>query len=167
MPWNPTTSRATGFKVTAQVWNDEVVENFEFLEEVSYNPFVDAVSVTATTEGTANAIVADSARTYEAVPHLIEFFSISARPAPTAGARLDFGLFDSTTALGLITTLITPAAANMFVPVYAPIRLTPTAASHTYNVKAWVSTGTGTVSAGAGGAGLNMPGYLRITRVAT
>jgi hypothetical protein len=44
----------------------------------------------------------------------------------------------------------------------------PTAASHTYVISSQNGgAGTSTVSAGAGGAGVNMPGFIRITRVPT
>ena len=41
---------------------------------------------------------------------------------------------------------------------------TPTAGAHTYAVKAFVSTGTLTVNAGAGGSGNLVPGHLRVTK---
>jgi len=41
---------------------------------------------------------------------------------------------------------------------------TPTVGAHTYAVKAFVSTGTLTVNAGAGGSGNLVPGHLRVTK---
>jgi hypothetical protein len=41
---------------------------------------------------------------------------------------------------------------------------TPAAGAHTYAVKAFVSTGTLTVGAGAGGSGNLVPGWLRVTK---
>jgi hypothetical protein len=168
MPWTTAVTRSSGFSVTAAVWNSEHVDNMNFLKEVGYTQFTSAVSVTATTDATADTVVSSGAITYEAVPHLIEFFVRAARPdSGAAGRNLNIALYDSTTSLGLIGLVQTPAAATMWVPVYAMRRLTPTAASHTYIVKAWVNAGTGNIDAGAGGAGVGMPGFIRITRVPT
>lgn len=142
--------------------------SLRFLKEVDYEEFTSDVSVTATSEGTANSVVSASTLTYEAVPHLIEFFATGARPDNGAAGRiLHITLFDSTTVIGALAGVTTPAASNMNVPVYLARRLTPTAASHTYNIKAWASAGTGLIQAGSGGAGTKLPGFIRITRVPT
>ena len=142
--------------------------SLRFLKEVAYVEFTADVSVTATTEGTANSVVSAGAITYEAVPHLIEFFAPGARPDNGAAGRiLHLILYDSTTALGELAGPTTPAAANDNHPIMAARRLTPTAAAHTYNVKAWTSAGTALVQAGAGGSGTKFPGFIRVTRVPT
>ena len=100
-----------------------------FLEEVDYDQGTSNVNVTATTEGTANSIIAGSAHTYEAVPHLIEFYAPQATPDNGAiGRGLHFVLYDVTTAIGEFAFLQTPAASSMNLPVFAAHRLTPTAA---------------------------------------
>jgi hypothetical protein len=163
MPWTGTTTRSTGFLVTAAVWNSELVDNMTFLEEVNYTEFTSNVSITATTEGTANQVVTSGAISYENVPHLIEFWC----PAVTAGvAALRLGVFDGTTQVGLFTN----SAANETSRAYkGEHRLIPTAASHTYNVRGYnASAATGTVAAGAGGTGVTLlPGFIRVTRIPT
>lgn len=130
--------------------------------------FTSDVTVTATTEGTANSVVSAGAITYENVPHLITFCAPGARPDNGAAGRiLHIILYDSTTAIGELCGLTTPAAANMNVCVTAQHKLTPTAASHTYNVKAWTSAGTALIQAGAGGSGTKLPGFIRIERIPT
>lgn len=142
--------------------------SLRFLKEVAYVEFTSDVSVTATTEATGNSVVSAGAITFEAVPHMIEFFAPGARPDNAAAGRvLHLILYDSTTALGELAAPQTPAAANDNQPVFLARRLTPTAASHTYNVKAWVSTGTGLVQAGAGGTGTKLPGFIRAVRIPT
>ena len=79
MAWTSTTTRASGFLVTAAVWNSEHVDNMTFLEEVGYAQITSDVTVTATTEATANSVVSLGAITYEAVPHMIEFSAPDAR----------------------------------------------------------------------------------------
>ena len=168
MAWTTATTRATGFTVTAAVWNAEVVDNMLHLEEVGYTAFTSPVSITATTEGTANQIVSSGAISYEAVPHMIEFHAPNARPDNAAANRsINFVLEDSTTVIATIGRILTPAASNNTVPVFCGYRITPTAASHTYNVRAWVNAGTGNVGAGASGTTTDGPGYIRIWKVVT
>ena len=165
MPWNIPATRSTGYLVTAANWN-EVANDLAFLAEVAYTEFTADVSITATTAATANQIVSAGAVTYEAVPHMIEFWV--ARYASPA-AQTWFLLRDGTTILGTLANV----QASDVEPGFALMRrLTPTAASHTYNVAAYnQSAGTGTLKAGTGGTAGDgttyLPGYIRITRIPT
>ena len=165
MPWTHISTHATGYLYTAtdlnNAWN-----NLTFLEEVAYVEFTSDVSVTATTVGTANQIVSAGAITYEAVPHLIEFH-VARYTAPAQATN--FILRDGTTGLGTLTQI---AASDNEGSLYRARRLTPTAASHTYNVAAWLGgAGTGTVKAGTGGTAGDgstyLPGWIRVTRIPT
>lgn len=124
-------------------------------------------SITATTEGTADTIVTGASVAYDgATEILVEFQAYSARPdSGAAGRNLDIILTDGGTSLGIIAELTTPAAAAMQFPLRAARKLTPSAASHTYDIRAFVNVGTGIVYSGAGGAGAGMPMFMRITRV--
>jgi hypothetical protein len=167
MAWTNTTVRSSGFLVTAAVWNNELVNNMQHLMEVGYAEITSDVTVTATSEATATAVVSLGAITYEAVPHLIEFSAPDARPnTGAAGQNITFALFDSTTAVvGVWGRIATPAASGNLLPVRLGYRFTPTAASHTYNVKCWVSVTSGLVQAGAGGSATHGPAWLRIVRI--
>jgi hypothetical protein len=116
------------------------------------------VSVTATTEGTANTVVTASAFSFDgATEVLIEFFAVDAVPGT---GQLNLWLYDGGSSIGLLgfrTTARSPGG---------PLRryLTPSNASHTYSIRASVDAGTGQLSAGAGGAATNLPGYIRITK---
>lgn len=166
MPWTATVTRATGFPVTAAVWNSEHVDNLNFLREVNYTAFTADVSITATTVGTANQVVSSGAITYEAVPHLIEFYSPQIVSAAVAMRLI---LRDGTTVLGTLTQFNASIIPMGFM---ASTRITPTAASHTYNIAGWnAAAGTWTVKGGTGGAAGDattyLNGYLRIRRVPT
>ena len=165
MPWSDPATRSSGYTVTATNWN-EFANNFNFLAEVAYAEFTSDVSVTATTVGTANQIVSSGAITYEAVPHIIEFYCSRATNAAVVNHLI---LRDGTTVLG---TLLSNAASANIAGIYARRRLTPTAASHTYNVASWnAAAGTWTYQAGTGGATGDtttfFPGFIRIHRVPT
>lgn len=84
--------------------------------------------------------------------------------APSAGS-MQINLQDGATNLGVIASLIT---SSVEAPVYCARRLIPTAASHTYKITANnIVSQTSTIYAGAGGAGVNMPGFIRITWIPT
>ncbi len=165
MPWSLPATRSSGYTVTATNWN-ELVNDLRFLAEIAYQEFTADVSITATAVGSANQIVSAGAATYEAAPILIEFWAARyTAPATTT----QFVLRDGTTVLGTFTQTVSN---QNQMPIYFARRLTPTAASHTYNVAAWNSAaGTGTVKAGSGGtagdASTFLPGYIRVTYVPT
>lgn len=165
MPWTNPATRSTGYLVTSTNWN-ELVNNSLFLAEVNYTSFTADVSITATTAATANQIVSSGAITYEAVPHMIYFWA--ARYTAPAQATT-FLIRDGTTILGTLTQTV---ASQNQMPFPLEYRVTPTAASHTYNVAAYnAAASTGTVKAGSGGAAGDattfVPGFIRIVRVPT
>ena len=50
-------------------------------------------------------------------------------------------------------------------PMFLARQLTPSAAAHTYSIRAFLSAaGTYTFAAGAGGSGVTMPGFIKIIR---
>lgn len=165
MPFPSLATRSTGYDVTATNWND-VINYLNSLREVNYTEFTSDVTITATTVGAAGQIVTAGAITYEAVPHLIEFYC----PQATQGAAQNFlVLRDGTTVLGTIARFASGVSAA---PVYAVRRLTPSAASHSYNFASWnAAAGTWVYQAGTGGTAgdttTDLPGFIRVSRVPT
>lgn len=136
-------------------------------KELDYVETTSNTSVTATSEGTANTVVTGNSVAYDgSTIILVEFSAYAMRADINAAARtLTLVLTDGGTALGWLGEIDTSVSASVIAPVRVSRRLTPTAASHTYDVRAYVNAGTGVVYAGAGGSGAAMPAYLRITRV--
>jgi hypothetical protein len=136
--------------------------------EMDYVQFTAPVSITATTEGTANTVVTGASVAYDGSTVVyVEFFAPNAQPEVTAtGQAMSFVLLDGASVLaGFYTRIRTPgSAAALQVPINARRRLTPSAGSHQYIVKAFVSTGTGSVNAGAGGTGDYPPGFIRVVK---
>lgn len=137
--------------------------------ELSYVEKTTTTSITSpSAEGsTAIAVVtADAISVDGSIPLLVEFFSPSVRPdSGGAGNTLELYLNEGSTSLGLIGFQISQAANAGNRPVYVARRITPSNGSHTYSIRAAVSGGTGAVGAGTGGAGTQMPAFIRITRV--
>lgn len=134
--------------------------------ELVYVEFTSNVSPTATTEATANTVVTGSAVAYDgSTPVIIEFFANNARPdANASGRTMTFWLYDGSSSIGQIGFISGADAGGQNRPTFVRRRLTPSAATHTYSIRASVSAGTGLVAAGAGGAGNAAPGFIRITR---
>jgi hypothetical protein len=124
------------------------------------------ISITATTEGTADTVVTGNAVTYDGTTIvLIEFYCPFAAP-PAGNVNTIFALYDGSGSIGRMAQFTNSDAANTGrIPVHASRRLTPSNASHTYSIRAYVDSGTGTVNNGAGGSGNYMPLFIRITKV--
>lgn len=164
MPWNATTVRSSGFVVTAAVWNDELVENMDFLERVDLQQLTSDVSVTATTAAAAVTVLSVSG-TLEAVPHVVRFHA--ARISNPAGAATvtHINLWEDSTDLNIWGSFRSSATGDSSTtPVFLEHFFTPTAASHTYTAKAWRVTANTTINAVAG---TYMPAQMSLFRVPT
>ena len=128
---------------------------------LSYAEITSNVSITATSEATANSVVSASAITFDgATPILMEFFSAYASPG---GATSLYGVWkDGSTSLGYAAANI--SGSTTYIPWYARRRLTPTNASHTYSIAAFVGSGTGTITANVAGTGTPPPAFIQISR---
>jgi hypothetical protein len=149
-------------------WNaDHIITGAIPGYEYTYVEFTADAAPTATTEATANTVVTAAAVSFDgSTTVLIEFFAPYASPTNTAGAYVFFVLYDGSSSIGLMGAIRTPSATgDHVVPVRLTHRLTPSNASHTYSIRAYVSSGTGEVVGGSGGTGNYVPGFIRITKV--
>lgn len=147
--------------VTVAGYLNPVANALEWLREVVYVPFTSATNVTNTSEATAHTIVTDTSRTFANVPYW--FFFYSPRTIGVASVNMRITLFDGSTALGNMGRVLGATAT----PDLCMVRHTPSAASHTFSVRAWITSGTGNISAGSGGSDTDFPGFLLITRALT
>jgi len=130
--------------------------------EFSYVEFTSPVTVSATSEATATTIVTSGAVTYSGSQRiLVEFYAPYTVIASTENL---FGvLYDGSGSIGKAWQgQVSAAGSDVIAPSFSRI-LTPSNASHTYSVRFYIQTTSGTVGAGAGGSGNYMPGYIRIT----
>jgi hypothetical protein len=123
--------------------------------EITANP----AGITATTEGTSQAVITGDDVYYDGSRVKISFFV----PGLTSSGSLNvtFVVYRDSTVIGQVSggAVNTSREATEF-----EVFDTPAAGAHTYEVKAFVSTGTLTVNAGAGGSGNLVPGWLRVTK---
>jgi hypothetical protein len=145
-------------------------------EELAYAERTTTANVTATVEASADTVLtAGSVAVDGSTDVIVEFFSPFLRADNAAADRnLSLFLFDNGVSVGRIafvrstsfsaTGLSYTAAPGG--PALARRRLRPSAGSHAYSIRAIVNAGTGIVLAGAGGVGVDVPAYIRVTRVA-
>lgn len=134
--------------------------------EIDYVEFTSSVNITATAEASADTVVTANAESFDgSTIAIIEFFSPRVRPAASIGAIIDVVLYDGSSSIGLWGRGYSSTAQSENRAMYLVRRITPSNASHTYSVRAIVTTGTGVVGAGAGGSGAAMPGFIRISKL--
>lgn len=135
--------------------------------EYDYVAITSAVSVTGTSAAGATTAITGNAVAYDGSTRVkVEVSSPFIEAPAVLNASIVVNLWDGSTDLGRIGILTAPAAGQCRAPLRAAIFLTPSNASHTYTVKTWVTSGTGSFGAGAGGgSGANYIGaFMRIVR---
>jgi hypothetical protein len=115
--------------------------------------------ITATTEGTSQAVVTGDSVYYDGSRVRVAFFV--PKLASSASLTATFVVYRDSTVIGQVFggTVNTASQGPEF-----ELFDTPAAGAHVYAVKAFVSAGTLTVTVGAGGSGNLVPGWLRVTK---
>lgn len=123
--------------------------------QITANP----AGVTATTEGTSQTVISGNAVYYDGSRVKLSFFV--PKLSSSASLTVTFVVYRDSTVVGQVFggTVNTTLQGGEF-----ELFDTPATGAHTYAVKAFVSTGTLTVNAGAGGSGNLVPGWLRLTK---
>jgi hypothetical protein len=129
-------------------------QEFDYAE-ITANPS----GITATTEATSQVVIAGNDVYYEGSRVKVAFFV--PKLSSSASLSATFVVYRDSTVVGqvfggTVNTTLQGAGFELFD--------TPSAGKHTYEVKAFVSSGTLTVDAGAGGSGNLVPGWLRVTK---
>ncbi len=127
--------------------------------ELAYVEFTSNVTVSASSAASPTDVVSSGAITYAATRICIEFFAPIVEPS--SGDFINLTLWDASTQLGDLTSVSLSSTRD--VPVMVRRFLTPTAASHTYRIRAYRFTNNGTIYGNAGTANTYMPGYIRVT----
>lgn len=128
--------------------------------QLDYVPITAPVNVTATSTATANTIITGTSQAYDGTPIWVEF---GADRIVVGTHQLIVSLYDGSTELGILCRS-SLTNANDSVPGSGRIRLTPSAGTHQYVVKASVDAGTGIITAGAGTIGADCPAFIRVTK---
>lgn len=137
--------------------------------EYDYVEITSSVNVTATTEGTATTVITGSSVAYDGSTVVyVEFYAPFINPDSGAQDRaIIIVLYDGASSIGklTVTQIVTASHQSYIGGILGARRLTPSNASHTYSIRAFVTAGTGIVNVGAGGNGNYMPGFIRVRKV--
>ena len=145
----------------------EVVNAPGGLVELGYSQIASNVTVNNATAGTGVEVIAPLTVVCDGGPVLVEFFTTALQPSNTAGDELTVSLFqDSSEKVRYWGYATSQATNNGFRPASLSYRVTPTAGSHTFSVKAFVTNAarTGVVAAGNTTTG-NAPAFLRVSKI--
>ena len=130
---------------------------------LAYDQIVADVTISATTEGTANSVISGTAVEYDGRPVLIQFFAPSWTTAVNNTA-LHIVLLDNGTVVGEIADDFS-GGANANRQLDGFYRVSPTPGAHKYQISAWgTNLSTTKIKANSGGSATFLPAFLRITR---
>jgi hypothetical protein len=129
--------------------------------ELDYAQITAPGTITGTSIGTATTILSGNAVTYSGTQRVrIEVF-IPAITQATGGTSVVVNLYDNGTRSALMCNPIAPYSAPLYFVWYE----TPSAATHTFSVRAFSTAGTGTWQAGLPFGASAPPAFIRITKV--
>lgn len=134
--------------------------------EYDYVQNTSTVTVSSTSSTSPTTVIDGNSVTYDGSTRVkIEFWSYSSGAA--SGGSLTVDLWDGSTDLGRLC-LSQPTGGGtgeVEIPLYGVRFLTPSAAAHTYHVKAFKSgSGACEIYSGAGGVNTGLPMWYRITK---
>ncbi len=126
------------------------ITTYDYVESSS------TLNVSGTTAAGADTFITGNAVTYDGSTLIrLEFFC----PVVSSVQFIAVNFWDGSTDLGQ-----SGQANGITAYLYACAFVTPTAASHTYTVRAWRGTTSASLNPGAGGPGVTRPAWFRITQ---
>lgn len=139
------------------------------LVELGYSQITSDVNITSVTAGSGTPIISALTVVCDGGPVLVEFFAPGVVAPSTSGGQAFLSLYqDGSEKSRYWANISNPAAATQYAPAYLSYRTTPTAGSHTFDVRAFVSATTGTPRVSAGTATTApSPAFLRVSKIVT
>lgn len=137
--------------------------------EIGYDQITsDSAALNSTVEATGTTILTCAAHTFDGGPVMMEFFAPYLTGQTANNGVLYISLFEGSTQIARIFgKILTNTAALENEGLIARYRFTPSAASHTYKITAFVTDAGGStyvIKAGAGGTGTLAPAFVRFTK---
>jgi len=161
-------ARPAAGAVVESSWGQQVHDLIESGGILARTEFTAPVGITGTTEAAATTIVTAPAVVLAAPAILqIEFDCGALFPPNAANGSLILVVFENGVAVGRLNAIqAATASAGWIYPGGAMRgRRSVAAGTYTYSVRGHVSSGTGTVYVGAGGAGAYFPGAITVRSV--
>lgn len=137
--------------------------------EIGYDQITTSVNITGTTEAAPTTIITCAAHTFDGAPVLCTFSTPEvAFSTGSASDLLGISLWEGATELGILAfQRSTATVTSALLGGTFMYRFTPTAGSHSYLIRAWCTSTTGSpgIGAGTGGVGARVPTFVRFTKV--
>ena len=136
--------------------------------EIGYAQVTSQTNVTDTSEATATSLISPGALTFDGGAVYCEFFTPQLAPPSPLGASITVTLFEGATEITRLAFANNNVAGTQIATsCSARYKFTPTAASHTYKLCAFVSSTTGTpyILGGTGSGAAYSPAYIRFVKV--
>jgi hypothetical protein len=135
------------------------------LVELGYSQFTSNVAITSTTAGSGDTVISPLTVVCDGSPIVVEFFAPQVRPGTNSNEEMSISLYeDGSEETRQWGRFYNGAGGFDNKPAHLARRLTPSAGSHTYSVKAYVNAGSGSVGGGSGGTS-SAPGFLRVSKI--
>jgi hypothetical protein len=133
--------------------------------ELAYAEKTSNTNITATSEATANTIVTAGAVSCDGAMILLVEFGTNAWAQDNTGPVNRIVLFDNGSAIGTLFQGVSPSTSSGKPGFTVRRRLTPSAGSHTFSVRGWVSSASTMIVAGdTFGSGIDAPAYIRVVQ---
>jgi hypothetical protein len=147
-------------------WGKSVADAINLDWELAYAELTSPLAIGPSGEATSNSVAITGPITHDGRPILIEFFAPVIQLPPGVGSTFNVWLFQDAVSMGLLSATMSVVAGQGTVSVYGARRLAAPSGTHSYSARAACSSGSGSVIAGPGGTGNNMPAFLRVSRAA-
>lgn len=136
------------------------------LVELGYSQVAANINSFGTTAAAATTVVSPMTVVCDGSPVLVEFFSCEARPSNTLNDWMIISLYqDGTEAYRQWMYFHNTGSSFDSKPIHLTARLTPSAGSHTFGVKAYTSSGSGTINSNLTGVTGSAPAFLRVSKI--
>lgn len=134
---------------------------YEFGRDVISSP-----AYVTTDSSAPSTVIACSAHTFDGSAVNVTFYTPLLTTSGPANTLLTFAVFEGTTLIERLGTFLIDISTPLRYPQAMLARITPSAGSHTYTVKAWVddTTVSAVVDAGPGGASSQAPTRIRFNK---
>ena len=139
------------------------------LVELGYKESSSTTNITVSgTAGNGTEIISPLTVVCDGGPVLVEFDAVNVAPNPTAGHYISLSLYvDGSEYSRFWTYSQTPSSGFFATPVHATLRIAPSAGSHTFSVRAFISNAgsNGTVGSGDKSTTGSFPPRLRVSKI--
>jgi len=132
--------------------------------EIGYDQITSNFTISSTS-APGDTLISGSSYTFDGHPVMAQFYCFDIIPPSVAGNGVNISLYEGTTAIALFSQAYGASSTPMRIPGNGWYRFTPTAGSHTYSVKVYSTSLTGTPQILAGTGAATAPAFLRFTKV--